>query len=374
MRNSDPTSNRFLAPTTCYLDPTGMTYVAIGAAIIGAVTSGVSMIAQQSAASQAAANAQAVANYNAQIQQQNAQVQYQIQVQQAQYTQQAAQANQMLAKYNADAAMAQGAALEQAARSQAASERQFYEYSKSVSLANAASQQQRYEAQLQQAKALEQEGEARRAQSREEARRLREENETRISMIRGKYAASGVAFEGSPLVVLSDAARLAETAVQDQAYVGELEARKQFRSGELQRFEAGFTLLEKANFEQEAYAADISIFNSQNAANISVFNAQNQAATQAYESNILALNYENQILAATYDTYIADAERKMALSQASLTRLGGEVEASNIRSQSTANMVGGIANIASSIGSAAYNISSMPRTPRAPRTSPGIRR
>lgn len=321
--------------------------IMLGIAVIGAATSGIGLIAQQSASAQAASNAQAVANYNAQIQEQNAQMTYQIQVQQAQYTQQAAQANQRLALYNQQLAGYNA----QVAASQAESQKQFFAYSKQVSQANAQASQQRYDAQLQQAQALEQEGEARRAQSREEARRLREENDRKTAMIRGKYAASGVAFEGSPLVVLADAARLAETAVQDQAYVGELEARKQFRAGVLQKFEAGFTLLDKANYEREAYAADIQGQNAQYAG----LQAQSQAAGQAYEAQIQGLNYENQILAAQYDTYVAAAQRKSSLYQADLTRLGGEAQASNIRAESTASLFGGIANITGSVGSGITN-------------------
>lgn len=343
MRTCCCVENPILASVKCEEIFSGTTGAIIGivGAVASAVGTGISLIAQQSAAQQAAANAQAIANYNARIQEVNAQTAYQIQVQQAEYTAQAARANQQLALFN-----------QRSAEAQAESQKRFFEYSKSVSLANAAAAQQRYEAQLQQAKALGEQGEAERAKSREEARRLREENERRISQIRGKYAASGVSFEGSPLVVLSDAARLAETAVQDLVYVGELEARKQFRAGELQKFEAGFTLLEKANFEAEAFAAETQSFS-----------AQNLAASKAYESQILALNYENQILAATYDTYIADAERKAALNQASLTRMGGEAQASNIRSASTASLLGGIANLGSSISSAGYRASTaFPKT------------
>ena len=234
-------------------------------------------------------------------------------------------ANQMLANYNARQAEAQGMA-----------QRQFYDYNKSIA-------EQRYKAQLQQATAFDQQAIARRAESREEARRLREENEARISMIRGKYAASGVAFEGSPLVVLSDAARLAETSVQDQFYVGEIEAREKFRAAEVTRFEGASSLV------QDIAAADISSFN-----------AQNLAASQAYEAKIQSVNFENQILAAQYDTFIADAQRRSSLAQASLTALGGEMQASNIRAESSANLFSGIGNLASSAGSAAYNISNSP--------------
>ena len=99
------------------------------------------------------------------------------------------------------------------------------------------------------AKQQEIEGEASRRQGEEEARRRREENARSLAMVRSKYAASGVTQEGSPLEVLGDAARIAETAVQDVAYTTELSSRKQYREAEIKKFEAGFSLIDEAGFK-----------------------------------------------------------------------------------------------------------------------------
>lgn len=325
MRICDPTLNPIVAPTTC-------NWQAIPA-VIGLVFSGISLIAQQSAASQAAANAQAVANYQAQVAQQNAQLQYQISTQQAHYAAEAAALNAQNAQNQQNLFLANA----------------------QISEMNAATAKQLYEAraqeQLRSAKDFELQAEARRAQTREEARRLREQGQQRIAQMRAKYGASGVTFEGSPLVVLADAARLIETGVQDAVYIGELEARKHFRSAEIERYGAGLTLLE-SDIVQKNYAAQGFEF-----------------GAQAYSAELSKLNAENQIMAATYDTHIAAARLKLDQQQAELIRMGGAVQASNIRAESTANLFGGLASMSSNIaagfsprgsGGAFYNLLNRP--------------
>lgn len=288
------------------------TYALYGT-VASVAISGIGLIAQQSAASQAAANAQAVANYQAQVAQQNAQLQYQISTQQAQYAAQAAALNAQSAQ----------------------SQQQLFLANAQLTEMNAATAKQLYEAraqeQLRSAKDLELQAEARRAETREEARRLREQGEQRIAAMRAKYGSSGVTFEGSPLVVLADAARLIETGVQDAVYIGELEARKHFRAAETERYGAGLTLLE-SDIVQKNYASQGFEFQA-----------------NAYGAQLSQLNAENQIMAATYDTHIAAARLKIDQQQADLIRMGGAVQASNIQAESTANLISGIGKMAGTV-------------------------
>ena len=249
-------------------------------AIIGVVVAGVGMIVQMSAANQAAQNAQAIANYNAMIQQRNAQIVYQQQVYQAQ----------------------QAAAI--AANNQA------------MVAAQVAVAAQNRDVGLQNAQILRDQVESVRMQQREEASRLREESERRIGVMRAKYGASGVTFEGSPLVVLADAARLAETQVQDKLYIAELESRKLFR-----------------------------------AADITEYQAETEFALAKYGGAVQTANYQLQRDAAAYDTLIAGAKNKIALSAAELTRFEGNVQAQAYRAEGTQALISGIGGMASSIGS-----------------------
>ena len=246
-------------------------------AIIGVVVAAVGTIVQVSASQQAAQNAQAMANYNAQVQQQNAMVAYQMQV---------AQAQQAAAIAANNAALASQQAAIAAANQQVA---------------------------LQNAQILRDQAENIRAQQREEASRMREDNERRLAAIRSKYAGSGVTFEGSPLVVLADAAQLAETSVQDAHYIAELESRKALRAADVEEYRG------RAEF-----------------------------ASAAFEANVLKANYETQIQAAQYDSLIAGTKHRIALNAAELTRFEGGIQASAYRAQGTASLISGIGSAASS--------------------------
>jgi len=248
-------------------------------AIISVVVAGVGVAVQMSASQQAAQNAQAMANYNAQIQQQNAMVAYQMQMAQAQQAAAIAANNAALASQQASIA---------AANQQVA---------------------------LQNAQILRDQAENIRAQQREEASRMREDNERRIAAIRAKYAGSGVTFEGSPLVVLADAAQLAETSVQDAHYIAELDARKAMR-----------------------------------AADVAEYAGRAEFASAAFEANVMKANYESQVQAAQYDSLIAGAKNRIALNAAELTRFEGGIQAQAYRAQGTSSLISGIGSM---VGSAA---------------------
>jgi len=422
MRNSDCLANPILGSVKC-------NWTAVPA-IIGAVASvafgGISLIAQQSAAAQAAANAQAVADYNAQVQEQNAQLSLQLATYQAEQNaaiakqqndliqsqinqqQQTARANIMLSQSQQQAATAAStAAATQASlsQSQAAMEAaisrsnaQASEINAQFARQQAEAAQQRYNAGIENAKQLDIYAEQVQAQQREDAKRTREEAETRNAQIRAKYAGSGVTFEGSPLVVLADSARLSEAIVQDQAFASELEARKQQRAADLARFEAGFSLIDKqgfmtqaAGFEIEASAHEIEALGHElsgasygiaNAFNVfkgqsDVFGLQIEQANQRsqiqqaeYESQIQTQRYQTQLEAANYDTLVAGERYKIDLSQADLTRFGGAVQASGIQADAQASLISGIG---STVGSAISGVSQIAKlTASQPKTSPGL--
>jgi hypothetical protein len=274
---------------------------------------------------QSAANAQAayqqqqaeqtrqIAAYNAEIQRQNAEVAYQMAVAQS-------QANQNIMQVNAAMAMQNAAFAE----------------------VQAFGARQQYEQGLLNAKQQEIEGEASRRQGEEEARRKREEHTRALAQIRSKYAASGVTMEGSPLEVLGDAARIAETAVQDVAYTTELQSRKQYREAEIKRFEAGFSLIDEAGFKVQAS------------------NFRNEALIAEYKADLFG-----------YESAIAGASYRIKLNEARLTEIAGEEEArgyefasSMSRYQGQMAMTGAIFGAASSgisgLGSAIGGFSKIP--------------
>ena len=286
----------------------GVVGAVVGAAtsIIGASQQASAQKAMAEAQMQQAENTRAIAQYNANIARQNNEVQYQMALYQAQYAAHMAQVNQSMMLASASMAETQSA------------------YA-----------QRGYEQGLENAKQQEEQAKASRAQAREAADRERAKNELQLSTIRSKYAASGVTFEGSPLVVLADAARLGEATVQDLAYSGELQSRKELREAANQRFTAYGSLLEAQGHSVEA------------------MNFRNKATMYGYDADL-----------GEYDSAIAGARYRIGLNQAKLIELGGEEKAVSYeygaqqsRYAASASLIsgvgGGIAQGISGIGSAA---------------------
>lgn len=369
MKACDPLSNPILA--SCRCDFFGLDIAAVAgitSAVVGVVGTGISLIgassaasAQASAAAASAAQAQQIAEYNATIQEQNALVAYQLSVAQAQQTTQLAEYNIQIAALQEQTNLAIAESNRQLSMVQASVSAQNADIARQnadLSRLQADAAQKEYDQELANAAQQEQEAEAIRAQQREEARRLREESEQRIAAIRSKYGASGVTFEGSPLIVLADAARLAETSVQDAAYIAELEARKKYREAEITRFEAEFSLIDKAGFmsqaaayEAGAFSSTVDIFGSLTAARTSELEAYNISVQSAMDQ----ANFETQMAAAQYDTIIAGAKQSIALNEADLTRFEGAASSYNILAQSAADTAAANADM---FGTAATGLSS----------------
>lgn len=331
MRLNDPTINSLVPSAVCYdFGISEMiavsiisTVASVGFGVAGAVAQASAQEAQAAAQMQQAENARAIAQYNADIQRQNTEVAYQLALYQAQTSAQMAQINQASAIANASYAELQAAGAQGA-----------------------------YEQQLENAKQQEMQAAATRAAASEEVNRTREENEQRISMIRSKYGASGVAFEGSPLAVLADTAQLGEVTAQDAYYAGELQSEKELREAEIERFNASFSLIDQYGFNVEAQ------------------NLRNQAAQYGYESQL----YE-------YDSAIAGAQKRIGLNQAKLVELGGEekgfaYEAAAQQSQMAASaslltgigggITSGLKGISSGMTNYGYATGKLPFTPYTP--------
>lgn len=264
---------------------------AIVVGVVGAATSLIGGMVSAGAARQQAESAQAIANYNAEIARQNNEVTYQMALYQAQYGQMTAQINQQMAMQNAQFAEAQAMGARKA-----------------------------YEQGLENEKQKQLQAQASRLQASEAARREREKNEQTLSSIRSRYAAAGVTQEGSPLVVLADAARLAESTAQDIIYAGDLQSRKELREGEIEKFKAGFSLLDEMGYKVEAG------------------NYQAKAAQFGYQSSL----YE-------YDSAIAGVQKRIGDNQATLIELGGAAQASAYRAQATSSLISGFGGAASSV-------------------------
>ena len=211
------------------------------------------------------------------------------------------------------------------------------------SLQQAEGARKQYEQGLENAKALEQYADTVRAQGEEDARRQREENDRTIATIRAKYGSSGVTFEGSPLVVLSDAATLAETTVQDIAYITDLERTKQLRSAELEEYNAMYFKLDELGYKVQAknYATDIEGFG------LEATNYSNQAKLYEYQAGLQE-----------FDAAIAGAQQSIANNEAKLTELAGgaqaygyEAEAASYRASADASLIAGGWGAASAVAS-----------------------
>jgi hypothetical protein len=311
----------------------------VGAAtsLIGAQQQSAALQAQAAAQRQQAEQAQQIANYNADIQRQNAEVAYKLSVAQAQANASTAEFNKQGALINQRQVMLSQQTAEQNRQAQLLNQR--------YALEQAAGARKAYEQGLSNAETQKRYADTIRAQGEEQARRKRDENDRKIATIRAKYGGSGVTFEGSPLVVLSDAATLAETTVQDIAYVTELERQKQLRVAEIEEFNAGFSLLDEQGYKVQAlnYAA-----------------AAETAGREKASLGLEAANYRNQgiqqqfaIDLTSYDTAIAGAKQDIANREAKLTELAGGAQAYGFQAQAAATEAQASASLISGYGQAA---------------------
>jgi len=146
---------------------------------------------------------------------------------------------------------------------QAASAQRLANYNYQVQLQNSQMQaqmqkiaaEQQYAAGMQNAKLMQNEGLRVEQEARERARRMRESNERVMGAQRARFGKAGVTSEGSPLAVMAESAGLMELAVADEMYVANLERSAFYRKAEVEKWQAGYSLIDKAAAEYNASTA-----------------------------------------------------------------------------------------------------------------------
>lgn len=217
------------------------TYALYSSAVIGIASAGLSFYGQQ----QQAQSAQEMANYNAQVQQNNAVLEADI-----------AKRNSVL--------QAQGA-----------------EYSRQAAMAQ-------YEAGQNNATMLEQQARATEEAARAAASQKRDENQLFLSKQRARYAAAGVvSSEGSPLTVLADTAGRLELGVQNDIYESGLRSRELDWRADLERYNAGFSLLDAT---QDEYSGDLALWRG-DVAQLGIGQANDNAAVTRWSGATEAAGY-----------------------------------------------------------------------------------
>ena len=111
---------------------------------------------------------------------------------------------------------------------------------------------QQYQAGMQNAKTMENEGLRVEQEARERARRMRTENERMAGAQRARFGKAGVVMEGTPLAVMAESAGLMELAVSDELYKANNERSAFYRKSEVEKWQAGFSLMDKAAADYNA--------------------------------------------------------------------------------------------------------------------------
>jgi hypothetical protein len=92
-------------------------------------------------------------------------------------------------------------------------------------------------------------------EARERAKRMRVENERLLGQQRAQFGKAGVTSAGSPLAVMAESAGLMELAVGDELYKADLERSAYFRKAEVEKWQAGYSLVDKAAADYNAASA-----------------------------------------------------------------------------------------------------------------------
>lgn len=172
----------------------------------------------------------------------------------------------------------------------------------------AAAAQSQYQAGLNNAKALEDQARATEAAGREQTLRQRAENERLLARQRARYAKSGVApGVGSPLEVMAETNGLMELGIQDMAYSTELESRGLRRRADLERFQAGFRLMDAGAAQYEAAASRVGLQLANNQAEIDRLSGQATAAGYRRAATATLLSGAGSLASQGYQLYNAGA-------------------------------------------------------------------
>jgi hypothetical protein len=246
--------------------------------------------------------------------------------------QQQAAAQSRMAQYNFAVANQQAALQNrvsqyeaEAAQQMANYQGQFAQYQSELAYRQAALQgqaaQSQYQAQLNNAAQYDQQALRVEQEARERASRMRQENQRLMGAQRARYGKSGVTSEGSPLAVMAETAGLLELGVADELYKANLERSAFFRRGEVARFEAGFSLLDKAASEYEMAAARF---------------------RGSYDTQVAKFQAD----AGRFQSFAAQQGYGIALQQASANKFGSMATASGARLASYGSLLEGVGNTA----------------------------
>jgi hypothetical protein len=161
-----------------------------------------------------------------------------------------------------------------------------------------------YQAGQNNAKALEDQARAVEARGREEARRQREEGARLLARQRGRYGKSGVALAvGTPLDVMAESTALIELGVQDVAYETDMESRGFRRRAELERYQAGFSLMDAGVARFEAAAAGVGYRLNNQRAELARLSGLSDAQGYRSAANATLLAGIGQMASSGYDFY-----------------------------------------------------------------------
>lgn len=154
---------------------------------------------------------------------------------------------------------------------------------------------QQYQAGLQNAKTMENEAMRVEAEARERARRMRQENERIAGAQRARFGKAGVTSAGSPLAVMAESAGLMELAVADELYKANLERSAFYRKAEVEKWQAGYSLIDKAAADYNAmtasYRAQPILLEGQNTANALRVNSYGSLISGVGDAAGIAANY-----------------------------------------------------------------------------------
>jgi len=157
------------------------------------------------------------------------------------------------------------------------------------------SAEQQHAAGMQNAAIMQNEGLRVEQEARERARRMREANERMMGKQRAAYGKAGVTSEGSPLAVMAESAGLMELAVSDEMYVANLERSAFYRKAEVEKWQAGYSLIDQAaadyNFASASFRAKPILLEGQNTANALRVNSYGSLISGATGAASIGSNY-----------------------------------------------------------------------------------
>jgi hypothetical protein len=132
-------------------------------------------------------------------------------------------------------------------------------------------------------------------EARERARRMRSENEKLLGAQRARFGKAGVTSEGSPLSVMAESAGLMELAVSDEMYKANLERSAFYRKADVEKWQAGYSLVDKAaadyNAASASFRAQPILLEGQNTASALRVNSYGSLISGATQAASMGANY-----------------------------------------------------------------------------------